>query len=172
MTDAAERAELLRRLPLCAIVALAVRAAKRERAQFDLPGDAPYRAAHMADVDRALRMAMDFASGGALPAEAYAVVGAALDAARATATGAMSMAARHAAFAAAAAVAAVEDPDSVPEKVAFCARFRGAGGAGARADYERLLALSLGKFPELGDPVDASENGPLGPLRLENDLTP
>jgi hypothetical protein len=57
----------------------------------------------MADVDQAVRLAIEFAGGGALPADACAIVSAALDAASATAAGAMSMAARHAAFAAAAA---------------------------------------------------------------------
>ncbi len=36
--------------------------------------------------------------------------------------------------------------------------------AAAEADYVKLLRLNLGKYPDLGDPVDPSESGPLGPL--------
>jgi hypothetical protein len=35
-------------------------------------------------------------------------------------------------------------------------------------DYEKLLHLGLGQFPELGEFVDASEKGPLGPYWLES----
>jgi hypothetical protein len=31
-------------------------------------------------------------------------------------------------------------------------------------DLEKLLSLGLGNFPELGDPVDTSDHGSLGPL--------
>jgi hypothetical protein len=31
-------------------------------------------------------------------------------------------------------------------------------------DYEKLLRLELGKYPEAGEPVDPSSKGPLGPL--------
>jgi hypothetical protein len=33
-----------------------------------------------------------------------------------------------------------------------------------RRDLKILLGLRLGVFPELGDPVDPDEDGPLGPL--------
>jgi hypothetical protein len=36
--------------------------------------------------------------------------------------------------------------------------------AAARADYDRLRELNLGVYPELGQPIDPMENGPLGPL--------
>ncbi len=35
---------------------------------------------------------------------------------------------------------------------------------GAAADYKRLLELSLGTYPEPGQPIDPSPDGPLGPL--------
>jgi hypothetical protein len=40
----------------------------------------------------------------------------------------------------------------------------GAAGAAAQSDISKLSSLKLGDFPELGDPVDPSESGPLGPL--------
>ena len=39
-----------------------------------------------------------------------------------------------------------------------------ARGAVARSDFAKLRGLGLGRFPELGAPIDPSENGPLGPL--------
>jgi hypothetical protein len=36
--------------------------------------------------------------------------------------------------------------------------------AAALGDYDRLLRLKLGSYPELGDPVDPSPGGPLGPF--------
>ena len=36
--------------------------------------------------------------------------------------------------------------------------------AAALYDYDRLIRLKLGRYPELGDPVDPSPTGPLGPL--------
>ena len=35
---------------------------------------------------------------------------------------------------------------------------------GAVHDYERLLGLHLGRYPEAGQPIDPSPDGPLGPL--------
>ena len=43
------------------------------------------------------------------------------------------------------------------------ANARAAAGA-ARSDFDRLRGLGLGRFAELGAPIDPSENGPLGPL--------
>jgi hypothetical protein len=34
----------------------------------------------------------------------------------------------------------------------------------ARADYDKLLRLDLGRYPDLGKPIDPSPGGPLGPL--------
>jgi hypothetical protein len=36
---------------------------------------------------------------------------------------------------------------------------------GAVADFERLKSLNLGRYPDPGQPIDPSPNGPLGPLR-------
>jgi hypothetical protein len=35
---------------------------------------------------------------------------------------------------------------------------------GAIEDYEQLLRLDLGSYPQAGNPIDPSSNGPLGPL--------
>jgi hypothetical protein len=52
--------------------------------------------------------------------------------------------------------AAVEAADAVAHDDAFM--------RGAIQDYERLLGLELGHYPEAGRPIDPSSNGPLGPL--------
>jgi hypothetical protein len=39
-----------------------------------------------------------------------------------------------------------------------------ARGVVARSDFAKLRGLGLGRFPELGAPLDPSGNGPLGPL--------
>ena len=36
--------------------------------------------------------------------------------------------------------------------------------AAARADYDRLLSLNLGTYPDPGQPIDPTETGPLGSL--------
>ncbi|HEY2155075.1 MAG TPA: hypothetical protein VGH33_05565 [Isosphaeraceae bacterium] len=56
---------------------------------------------------------------------------------------------------------------------AFTAAADGIAAAGLRFetfvsaalnDYEKLLGLDLGEYPDLGEPVDPSALGPLGPL--------
>ena len=37
-------------------------------------------------------------------------------------------------------------------------------------DYERLLRLDLGRYPEAGEPIDPSSQGPLGPLGREETI--
>lgn len=39
-----------------------------------------------------------------------------------------------------------------------------AAAVAAWSDFHRLQGLGLGRFPELGEPIDPSEDGPLGPL--------
>ena len=43
---------------------------------------------------------------------------------------------------------------------------------GAVEDYEKLLRLDLGTYPQAGKPIDPSSNGPLGPLGREESLFP
>jgi hypothetical protein len=38
---------------------------------------------------------------------------------------------------------------------------------GAIEDYEKLLRLDLGSYPQAGNPIDPSSKGPLGPLGPE-----
>jgi len=38
---------------------------------------------------------------------------------------------------------------------------------GAVEDYEKLLKLDLGSYPQAGNPIDPSSKGPLGPLEIE-----
>ena len=52
--------------------------------------------------------------------------------------------------------AAVEAADAVGRDDAFI--------GGAVRDYERLLGLRLGSYPQAGQPIDPSPDGPLGPL--------
>ena len=52
--------------------------------------------------------------------------------------------------------AAVEAADAVAYDDAFM--------RGAIQDYERLLGLHLGTYPQAGQPIDPSPDGPLGPL--------
>jgi hypothetical protein len=41
---------------------------------------------------------------------------------------------------------------------------------GAIDDYEKLLRLDLGSYPQDGNPIDPSSNGPLGPLGPEESM--
>jgi hypothetical protein len=41
---------------------------------------------------------------------------------------------------------------------------------GAIEDYEKLLRLGLGSYPQAGEPIDSSPEGPLGPLEPEKSL--
>jgi hypothetical protein len=41
---------------------------------------------------------------------------------------------------------------------------------GAIEDYQKLLRLGLGSYPQAGEPIDPSTNGPLGPLEPEESL--
>jgi hypothetical protein len=57
-------------------------------------------------------------------------------------------------------------------RAAFTAAFEAVAAEGhtdpfiqaAIDDFEKLLRLDLGKYPDAGEPVDPSANGPLGPL--------
>jgi hypothetical protein len=111
---------------------------------------------------------------------------------RETAIGAVARAA-HAAAAAQESLALREEPDEVSvtgtrepnpcphlaevaadlvARNAFTAAVDAAGAAAhadafinaATADYERLLKLNLGGYPEAGEPIDVSRAGPLGAL--------
>ncbi len=173
----------LKKLPLLAIVAYAVRCARRVQPILDA---IPNFAAHGAAVEQAISLAERFCVGQDLndapdAAERAAdAAGRAAAVARSFAGGSAVALAAGAAQAAAQAAAAVEDfwaqPDSA-DRVARAATYA-AGRAGravaadryaavsaaARADYDRLLELNPGSDDNLGQPIDPKEDGPLGSL--------
>lgn len=180
----------LKKLPLLAIVAYAVRCARRVQPVLDT---LPSFAIHGAAVEQAISLTERFCVGKDLNAAPDAVERAA-DAAGRTASVAQSFAggsavalAAGAAQAAAQATAAVEDSwadsnsaDRVARAATYAAGRAGravatdryaAVSAATRADYDRLLSLNLGIYPELGLPIDPTENGPLGPLWPEGPPT-
>jgi hypothetical protein len=160
-----EAAHFLQRLPLRAIVALAARCALRSRWQFDLSATVPNRETHLAAVDAALRLALDFARTGRLPADAQAVVHAAFAAAVAAPEHRCTAAATLAGLAANAALTSLTDPQLVPLRSAFCLQGGRPAEEAAWVDFVKLLGFGLGRFPDLGEGIDASESGPLGMLQ-------
>jgi hypothetical protein len=162
-------------LPLRAVVAYAARCARRARPQ--------YVGAEEDVLDQAILIAERFAQGKLLP------FGFSLDVpyrvAKTTITPFPTMAAYSAAHAAQAAVLASDPGDKDRRDVAFWAYQASVASGSAllpsanpmlmpdvserrlqaqRADYDSLMSLNLGKFPDLGQPVAASENGSLGLL--------
>jgi hypothetical protein len=174
-------------LCLRATVALAARCARRVRPGMDdLPADFPNRAEALAILDVALANAEDYARAHIMPhAQADSNARAAFEVGEAAypyrRLGAYAVA--HAARAAAAAIQAGERAtESTGMEVLASAyganRVALTAGSGARldeattiqvraailADYEALRRLCPGSFRDLGDPVDPSEQGPLGVL--------
>jgi hypothetical protein len=136
----------LRKLPLRAIVAFAGRCARRVQPLYSVAAGASDRLTHIHSVDRAINVAEIWAGGGAADDAAARAADDARAAANADAAAADDATAAFAAgLAALAADAAARAADDA-----------------ARRDYEALLALQLGDFPELGRPIDPSEAGPLG----------
>ena len=170
-------------LPLRALVAFAVRCARRVQPLFTLPDDHPEKQKHIAAVERASRTAEAFAQGipeadrDAAWAAARAAWAASMtsDAAGLPPNAAWAAAAAsdaaHAAFhsSVAAPVAAAQAAwdaavDSVRTAEAAARAYNAWPAAAARSDYDRLRELGLGCFPDLGEPIDPSVTGPLGPL--------
>lgn len=173
----------LKRLPLLAMVAYAVRCAKRAQPVL---ATIPSFATHASAVEQAISFAERFCIGNDLNAAPDAAertadaAGRAAGVARSFAGGSAVALAAGAAQAAAQAAAAVEDswaqPDSADRVVRAASYAAGRAGravsadrcaavsAAARADYDRLLSLSLGTYPDPGQPIDPTETGPLGSL--------
>jgi hypothetical protein len=168
--------EELKQLPLRAIVAYATRCARRVVPLFEF---AELKPRHKKDLKYAILVAEEFARGetnaefsdsvrsDALSAAVhYADLSAAVNAARAAADAAyaaVNAARADAAYAAYAARAAAD--------AAYAAVYTTAARAAADAayaavytDFKSLINLRLGRYPELGEPIDPSEKGPLGPL--------
>jgi hypothetical protein len=193
--------EDLRKLPLRAIVAFAVRCARRVEPLSELPADHPQRAARREAIENAIRLAEEVSGGS--PSGSIERVVQALEATQAISGSGIACECAAAAAAAAARTAATvwlvlnpgeSDQDAerwtktaearsyrtrlandTGELVAmdsFTAAVEAADAAayndlfmrGATQDYERLLSLDLGTYPQAGKPVDPSPNGPLGPL--------
>ena len=192
----------LKNLPLGAIVAYAVRCARRVQPLYGRAAGVPNFEQHEAAVERAISIAEDFCLSHDVSVSAYAAAYGARDAADAAeakdAAKAAAAAARAAAYAfdvpksavydhvlyasrvaaeavdaAKAAARAAAQPASATTAAA-CSPDEDESDenddedatqdAAARADYDRLLKLNPGAFPKLGQPIDATENGPLGPL--------
>jgi hypothetical protein len=135
------------KLPLRAIVAFAVRCARRVQPLGRVLTE--YRPV---EVEDAIASAEGFARGGKAVRAAGAAARAA-DAARA--------AARAADIAAADATDAGADADTAR---AAWDTGRAAARAAARGDLHRLRALDLGRPGTMGKPIDPAEEGSLGPL--------
>jgi len=173
----------LKKLPLLAIVAYAVRCARRAQPVLDT---IPSFAMHGAAVEQAISLAERFCVGADLNAapdaaeRAADAAGRAASVAQSFAGGSAVALAAGAAQAAAQAIAAVEDSWADPHSADRVVRAvtYGAGrasravatdrtaavSAAARADYDRLLSLHPGTYPDLGEPIDPTETGPLGSL--------
>lgn len=172
----------LKTLPLRAIVAYAVRCAKRVQPLYAGAAWLPGFAEHEAAVERAISLAQNFCLGQdvsaiddavAAAAAAEAAAWVAADAAKAAAFAAAyaayaANAANAATYAADEAVdAAIAAADAEAEAYAdddLCADNTRVAARAAKTDIDRLLQLNLGTYPELGQRIDPTENGPLGLL--------
>ncbi len=174
------RIDALNHLPLRAITAFAARCARRVQPLFKLEQPEKKRnQEHVRAIEALLRAAEEFANGQDL-AEAGQACFARLDAGRDARTAAGHSPAERVATAALAAARSVvyaargpTDTAAVVAREAESAAKEAAGAEGSlkfaaalAKDYSVLLRLPLGKYPEVGEPVDPSEAGPLGPLWL------
>jgi hypothetical protein len=181
-------------LPLRAIVAFAARCARRVESLAQLPEGDARRESRRTAVDAALRMAEAFARGTDSPPDesVVATIDTIRDAEDESAVGSAVSAAAQAAHAAASAwhagSGALEGEVSgkqatqagfkhVTADLAALNAYSAAAGAfvsigynnddfvgAALRDYDTLVRLELGRYPEPGAPIDPSPDGPLGPL--------
>jgi hypothetical protein len=182
--------EKLKVLPLRAIVAFAARCGRRVERLAQLPEGNPQRESRRQAIEAALRMAESYAKGTDTHPDESVV--AAMDAIRdaggelagAAATSAIAQAAHAAASAWHAGPKAAAEEGRAPGPLAritadiaalnaFTAAAEAFVSVGYRnedfvdaalKDYDELVRLGLGRYPEQGDPVDPSPDGPLGPL--------
>ena len=158
----------LARLPQRAIVAYAVRCARRLQPLFATTG-IPDDNLHAQAVEEAIDIAERFCRGEAgrvadVCMAAKAAAKAASRVADAAGTPDAVNAARVAEFAAYAVATPVYAAIVAYATATVAAKTASAVDAAARADYDRLLSLNLGTYPELGHPIDPTATGPLGPL--------
>jgi len=173
----------LKKLPLGAIVAYAVRCARRVQPLYGRVAGMAELRKHEAAVEWAISLAENFCLRHDVSAPAYAAAYAAKDAAEDAeardAARAAAAAARAAAYAFDVPKSAVYDQPVYASRVAAeavdaaeaaaRAADHASGGASAleaaaRADFDRLSNLNQGTYPGLGQPIDATKHGPLGPL--------
>jgi len=149
----------LRKLPLRALVALCARCAQTMRPHFDwLAKDAehPERAKHPVSVDEALKVAFDFANGAEIAPDARPKANAAFYASAFSPGNRNGVPANSPAMAAVVALTAASgEAEQAVQHASFLSQAYGPALEAVRADYNRLLELNLGTFPELGKPVDA-----------------
>jgi hypothetical protein len=177
----------LRQLPLRALLAYAVRCARRVQMHFALPHGPVAEAAAMEAIDRALRIVEDMASGidasedevSVAESNLFAVVIAVSQTEPVDEQAAYAANAAHAAINAAKFVLEAQRgmcrPDQVVEAVAIgrdaaCAADDRVAGRAA-ADLALLERRGLGSFPDAGQPIDASERATLGPLFEDGSAT-
>jgi hypothetical protein len=187
----AESATDLKQLPLRALVAYAARCARRVQSQYKLPDGHPEAADCQAAIDGAIRVAEQFASGEEPSSEAVAQAEEAAVRAILVVSGeengnSASAYAANAAYAAIDAATAglaalgAADPLANAEKVADAAAIAFDAASAIRddvvrpanLDWEMLRRMHLGKFPGIGEPVNPSEGGILGPLFCRPDSAP
>ena len=151
----------LRQLTTRAMVAYAARCARRLQSSSRVPNSSPESIPPTIVVEQAIRSAEAFALGEPVsnPWSAAAATRSMIASACATSDVTAAMAAANAAMAAAAAAQAAD-----PSGLVWAASL-GADAEAARRDFDHLRKLGLGQFPGLGELIDPSETGPLGPLR-------
>jgi len=173
----------LKQLPLGAIVAYAVRCARRVQPLYRRAAGIAELSKHETAVEGAISLAEEFCLSHVVGAAAY---DAAYHARTAAETADAKDAARAAAAAARAAAYAFDLPQSaVYDRPVYASRVAAEAADGAeaaaraaahasdgariaeaaaRADFNGLRKLNPGTYPKLGQPIDPTENGPLGPL--------
>ena len=193
--------EHFKQLPLRAIVAFAVRCARRVEEHAQLPEGHPQRESRRQAIEAALGMAEAFAKGSDAPPDESVI--AAVAASRgveggppgnADATAAAAEAAHAAACAWQAASERKEEVEpfetdrakaegflkavgDITAEIAALNAFTAAKDANVSIgyhnedflhtvwyDYDQLIRLNAGRYPELGNPIDPSPEGPLGRL--------
>jgi hypothetical protein len=168
-----------RRLPVRAIAAHAARSARRVRALFVWPEPPLDFERRCTAVERAINVAERFCRGESVStveaADAAAEAAIAADvaynayaahaayAADAASCAAQIVAGAHARAVDAAIAAAIAYAFAYFDEEAVDLVSRRAADA-AQADYDKLLGLQLGSYPETGRPIASSEDGPLGAL--------
>lgn len=170
-------------LPLFAQLAFAARCARRVVNLFRLRTNHPELAACCKSLGTAVRLTELFAAGNDVDANELALAEAGIERAVAAANEMQppndrSAAAAKSASAALCAVRAAldalggESAAEAPVRVAMAAKnARDSANAAdenlarsARNDWEKLHQMSLGNFPDFGEPIDPGENGLLGAL--------